>query len=83
MPLEFQFTCPLPNGVHARPASALEEVASCFGAEILITNRRTDRTANLKSILAIISADIQQHDGCRLNISGPDCRMPWMSCGIF
>jgi len=74
MPLEFTFTCPLPNGVHARPASALEEVASCFGADILLTNGRTGRTANLKSILAIVSADIRQHDGCRLHVSGADER---------
>lgn len=72
MSLEFQFTCPLPNGIHARPASALEEVASCFGANISLTNRRTGRTANLKSVLAIVGADIRQHDACHLNVVGPD-----------
>lgn len=72
MPLELQFICPLPNGVHARPASALEEVASCFGAEILLTNHRTGQSANLKSVLAIIGADIRQNDNCGLNINGPD-----------
>ena len=72
MSLEFQFTCPLPNGVHARPASALEEVASCFGADVLLTNCRTGRAANLKSVLAIVGADIRQHDDCRLQVSGPD-----------
>lgn len=72
MALEFQFICPLPNGVHARPASALEEVASCFGADILITNRRTGRTANLKSVLAIVGADIRQNDDCQLTVAGPD-----------
>lgn len=72
MPLEFQFTCPLPNGIHARPASALEEVASCFGANILLTNHRTGCSANLKSVLAIVGADIRLHDGCRLTVTGPD-----------
>lgn len=72
MPLEFTFSCPLPNGVHARPASALEEVASCFGADIVLTNRRTGRAANAKSVLAIVGADIRQHDDCGLNIVGPD-----------
>jgi fructose-specific PTS system IIA-like component len=74
MPLEFQFTCPLLNGVHARPASALEEVASCFGADIVLTNSRTGRMANAKSVLAIVGADIRQHDACHLKVSGPDER---------
>ncbi len=72
MALELKFTCPLPNGVHARPASALEEVAACFGAEILLTNDRTGRTANAKSVLGIVGADIRHEDFCRVRISGPD-----------
>ena len=72
MPLELEFSCPLPNGVHARPASALEEVASCFGADITLTNRRTGRAANAKSVLAIVGVDIRQHDDCRVQIAGPD-----------
>jgi fructose-specific PTS system IIA-like component len=72
MALELKFTCPLPNGVHARPATALEEVATCFGAQILLTNDRTGRTANAKSVLGIVSTDIRQDDSCRLHVSGPD-----------
>ncbi len=72
MALELKFTCPLPNGVHARPATALEEVAACFGARILLTNARTGRTTNAKSVLGIVSADIRQDDCCRLEVSGPD-----------
>lgn len=72
MPLEFQFTCSLPNGVHARPASALEEVASCFGAEINLTNQRTGRSANAKSVLSIVGTDIRLNDSCSLRVSGAD-----------
>src|SRR5215472_9228872 len=72
MALDLHFTCPLANGVHARPASALEEVASCFGAEITLTNDRNRRAANAKSVLAIVSADIRKNDACRLQVSGPD-----------
>jgi len=72
MPLEFHFTCPLPNGVHARPASALEEVASCFGADIVLTNSRSGQSANAKSILGIVGADVRLNDACRLVVSGPD-----------
>lgn len=72
MPLEFQFNCPLPNGVHARPASALEEVARGFTSEISLTNERTGQVVNTKSVLGIVSADIRHHDACRLAIAGPD-----------
>ena len=72
MPLELNFVCPLPNGVHARPASALEEVARAFGAEVVLTNTRTGHIANGKSVLAIVGADIRQNDSCQLNVNGPD-----------
>ena len=72
MPLEYTFSCPLRNGVHARPASALEEVASCFGSDIVLTNRRTGSSANAKSILAIVAADIRHRDDCRIQVSGTD-----------
>ena len=72
MRLEFQFTCPLPNGIHARPASALEEVARDFTADITLCNDRTGRIANAKSVLAIVGADIRLNDRCRLSVGGPD-----------
>lgn len=72
MRLEFQFTCPLPNGIHARPASALEEVARDFAADITLFNDRTGRTANAKSVLAIVGADIRLNDHCRLSVGGVD-----------
>lgn len=72
MSLEFNFVCSLPNGVHARPASALEEMARSFGAEVTITNTRTGLAANGKSVLAIVGADIRQNDTCHLKVAGPD-----------
>ncbi len=72
MPLDLQFTCPLANGIHARPASMLEEVATCFGADITLTNGRNSRAANAKSVLAIVGADIRKDDNCQLCVSGPD-----------
>lgn len=72
MSLEFNFVCPLPNGVHARPASAFEEIARAFGAEVILTNARTGRAANGKSVLAIVGADIRNNDPCLMKISGPD-----------
>lgn len=72
MPLEQLFTCPLPNGVHARPASALEEVVRGFDSDVILVNQRTRRSANSKSILAIVGADIRHADPCLFKVSGPD-----------
>ena len=49
MALEQEFICPLPSGVHARPASALEEVVRHFASEVTLRNQRTQRAANGKS----------------------------------
>lgn len=72
MALEQEFICPLPSGVHARPASALEEVTRKFASEVTLLNRRTQRIANGKSILAMVGTDIRHGDSCVFKISGPD-----------
>jgi fructose-specific PTS system IIA-like component len=72
MSLKHQFICPLSNGVHARPASLLEEVSRNFDSEIILFNQRTGQTANAKSVLAIISADIRHNDSCELTVHGSD-----------
>ncbi len=72
MPLEFTFTCPLPNSIHARPANALEEVAAQFESSIVIRNVRNENEADAKSILSLVSADIQHGDTCRVTIRGAD-----------
>src|SRR6185369_12160060 len=83
MPLEFQFTCPLANGVHARPASVLEEVARGFGADIVLTNKRTGRAANAKSVLALIGAEIRHNDDCLVSVNGPDAREAAQALSAF
>jgi multiphosphoryl transfer protein len=70
--LQFVFSCPLSSGMHARPASHLAEVANQFAAETTITNLRNGLTANAKSVLGIISADIRHRDRCALHVSGTD-----------
>ncbi len=72
MPLQHQFICSLPNGVHARPASLLEEMSRNFDSAITFANQRTGREANGKSVLSIISADIRHNDSCLLVVNGPD-----------
>ncbi|HTQ96055.1 MAG TPA: putative PEP-binding protein, partial [Candidatus Acidoferrum sp.] len=68
------FACPLASGMHARPASLLAEVANGFSAACSITNSRNNRTANGKSVLGIISADIRHLDRCSLQLSGSDAQ---------
>ncbi|MCO5051053.1 MAG: phosphoenolpyruvate--protein phosphotransferase [Verrucomicrobiae bacterium] len=83
MSREVQFECALPNGIHARPASALEEVTRNFSAETSLINERTGYTANAKSVLAIVGADIRQGDRCRLVIGGRDADEAWVALRHF
>jgi len=83
MPLDYSFSCPLPNGVHARPASALEEVARSFAADVVLFNQRTGRSANAKSILSIVGADIRFSDPCLLKVSGTDEDRAMAALGSF
>ncbi len=83
MPLDYSFSCPLQNGVHARPASALEEVARSFAADVVLFNKRTGRSANAKSILSIVGADIRFSDPCLLKVSGLDEDRAMAALGAF
>lgn len=70
--LEHRFQFPLPNGLHARPASHLQEVTNRFAADITLINRRTQREANAKSVLSLVGADVKAGDLCLLIFSGVD-----------
>ncbi len=72
MALIVEFTCELPNGVHARPASHVETLCNTFNADIEWHNLRTERKGNAKSALALIGTDTLAGDSCRLIISGAD-----------
>ena len=69
---EFTFTCPLAAGLHARPASSLAEVANRYACDGTLTNLRSGTSANLRSPLSIIAADIRQGDSCRVDFTGVD-----------
>ncbi len=72
MGLDCPFICPLINGVHARPASALERVTHRFASRITIVNERTGESANAKSVLGLVGLDIRLDDHCRITVDGPD-----------
>lgn len=72
MSLELRFVCSLRAGLHARPASVLARLASGFAADCKLFNLRTGSSADVKSVLALIAADVRLHDECRIDLSGAD-----------
>ncbi|XXY47552.1 phosphoenolpyruvate--protein phosphotransferase [Sorangium sp. So ce269] len=60
-----EVSSPSPHGLHARPATALVEVAKRFRAEIAV--RHGDKTANGKSLVALLGLGAVA--GARLTIS--------------
>ena len=70
--LTIQFLCPLPNGIHARPAWELKEQCSQWQSEITFINHRQNAKADAKSSLALIGTGTLFNDSCSLNISGSD-----------
>jgi len=72
--LTFSFHCPLPHGLHARPAGALARCAARFTSSITLVNCRNARRANAKSALALVGADVAPEEACLLEIAGPDAQ---------
>lgn len=72
MNYEFEFSCPLPHGLHARPATALAAFCEPFSSRITVRNDRTDTAASAHSVLALISADIREGDRCEITVEGSD-----------
>lgn len=52
--LTIQFLCPLPNGLHARPAWELKEQCCQWQSEVVFINHRQNARADAKSSLALI-----------------------------
>ncbi|MBI9016785.1 MAG: phosphoenolpyruvate--protein phosphotransferase [Phycisphaerae bacterium] len=71
MKYQFEFTCPLPHGLHARPASWLEREVNNFDTEIILTNQSNGKQANAKSVLSLIAANIRLNDICTVAVD--DC----------
>lgn len=68
----FEFSCPLPHGLHARPATALALFCEPFESTITFMNTRTGAEASARSVLALISADIRHGDNCQVTVDGDD-----------
>ena len=76
-PFEYKFVCPLPHGVHARPATCLERVVSGFQSRVSIVNLSNRKVANARSVLSLVGADIKAGDECLLKVDGQDCRVAY------
>lgn len=70
--LTIEFLCPLPNGLHARPAWELKEQCSQWQSDITFINHRQNSQADAKSSLALIGTSTLFNDSCSLNITGSD-----------
>lgn len=79
---EFRFVCSLENGVHARPASLLADVARPFASEITIT-RDGGPTVSLTSVLSVIGLDIKKGDHCSIEARGHDASQAIRAIGEF
>jgi multiphosphoryl transfer protein len=66
------FAFPLPGGLHARPAGLFHDAASRFRSGITFANRTNGRTANARSVLAMVSTQTEHGDACTLRIEGED-----------
>lgn len=66
------FKCVLPNGLHARPASRIEQLCNGFAADFTWENRRTGARGNAKSALSLIGTDTVLDDDCLVSIEGQD-----------
>lgn len=72
MARQFDFVFPLKNGMHARPASRFQEIASAYRSRITLVNRHTGGSANGKSTLSLVASITQEGDRCLLVIEGED-----------
>ena len=72
MPLEIPFEWPLTNGLHARPASHLADLANRFASQCALINQRSGVEANVRSVLSLVAADVRLGDPCGIRISGSD-----------
>ncbi|MWP46355.1 phosphoenolpyruvate--protein phosphotransferase [Gilliamella sp. Pas-s27] len=77
------FTCILPNGIHARPASNIEKICNGFISTIQWHNLRTNIIVDAKSVLSLISTNTLLNDKCHLLINGQDEEQAYIRLNTF
>jgi phosphotransferase system HPr (HPr) family protein len=64
------FSFPLKMGLHARPASAIENLCSDFEAEVTLINTRNELSGSATSAVSLIAMDVQYEDIVQVQIRG-------------
>jgi phosphotransferase system HPr (HPr) family protein len=70
LPHHFDIVIDSPHGLHARPATALVDIAKGFESTIRI--RRGDRAGDAKSLIAILNLGVGSGSTIRVMADGPD-----------
>src|SRR4051812_2304876 len=83
MAVDFRFKFPLPNGLHARPASHFQALTRGFRSKVELIHERTCYKANVRSVLSMVSANIKCDDPCLVQISGDDEQPAMEAVQIF
>ena len=58
------------QGIHARPAGQLVNVAKKYESQIMISAK--EKTADLKKILALMSLGVKQNEEVTVSVTGTD-----------
>ena len=72
MALEIAFVFPLPGGLHARPASRLQEEVARFRSVVTFLNRATGAGASARSVLGLVATRTASGEPCVLHVQGED-----------
>jgi phosphoenolpyruvate-protein phosphotransferase len=72
LPAELHFAFPLRHGMHARPASALQELAAGYRSRVTYANLRTGKEASAGSVLALVATLTRHRDPCAIRVEGED-----------
>lgn len=79
MTFEYRFAFPLPQGLHARPASALRAAFLRLVAEprpdVVLLNERNANQASLGSVLSLVATDTRAGDSCQLRSEAPEAAL--------
>ncbi len=72
MAVEIAFSFPLAGGLHARPASRLQEEVVRFRAAVTFLNRASGASASARSVLALVATRTGHAEPCVLHVQGED-----------
>ena len=68
----FDFTVGDPLGLHARPAGLLVKVAQGFESEATVHLARTEKSASLRRLLAVMGLGVKGGDRITVTVEGAD-----------